>query len=93
MEVLSVLRRAMRQRRLTDSRAQAAIQDLRDWPVTRVKHADLLFMAWRHRHRVTAYDAMYVALAKTLDTTLLTTDGPLSRVQGLGILIQNIHAS
>lgn len=35
------------------------------------------------RENLTAYDAVYVALAEALDSVLLTCDGPLSRAPGL----------
>jgi predicted nucleic acid-binding protein len=35
------------------------------------------------RHNLSAYDAVYVALAEVLDTVLLTCDGPLARAPGM----------
>ena len=37
---------------------------------------------WSLRHNVTTYDAAYVALAESLDATLLTRDARLSRSSG-----------
>lgn len=91
VEVLSVLRRALLQKRIEEHRARLALEDLGDWPVERIPHAKLLREAWRHRHNVSAYDAFYVAAAKLYDTPLLTADGPLSRAPGLGIAVQNIR--
>jgi predicted nucleic acid-binding protein len=39
---------------------------------------------WALRENLTAYDAVYVALAEALETTLLTCDGRLARAPGLG---------
>lgn len=91
VEVLSVLRRALLQKRLEEHRARLALEDLGSWPVDRVPHAGLLGEAWKHRDNVSAYDAFYVAVAKLYDAPLLTADGPLSRAPGLGIVVQNIR--
>ncbi len=48
-------------------------------------------LAWRHRHNVSAYDAMYVVVARMYDVPLLTADGPLARAPALGIVVQNIR--
>ncbi len=91
VEVLSVLRRALLQKRIEEHRARLAIEDLGDWPVDRIPHPVLLREAWKHRHNVSAYDAVYVAVAKLYEAPLLTADGPLSRAPGLGIVVQNIR--
>ncbi len=91
VEVLSVLRRAVLQRRLSEARAGLALDDLRDWPIDRVPHTTLIREAWRHRYNVSAYDAFYVAVARLYETPLLTTDGPLSRAPALGIEIHNLR--
>jgi len=90
-EVLSVLRRALLQKRIEEHRARLALDDLGDWPIDRIPHPLLLREAWKHRHNVSAYDALYVAAAKLYDIPLLTADGPLSRAPGLGIVVQNIR--
>jgi len=91
VEVLSVLRRAVLRRRLDESRAVLALQDLADWQIDRISHTELTQPAWRHRHNVSAYDAMYVVVARTYDVPLLTADGPLTRAPELGIVVQNIR--
>jgi predicted nucleic acid-binding protein len=91
VEVLSVLRRALLQKKIEEHRARLALEDLGAWPVERVPHSTLLREAWKHRHNVSAYDAFYVAVAKLYDAQLLTADGPLSRAPGLGIVVQNIR--
>jgi len=37
---------------------------------------------WALRHNLSAYDAVYVALAEALDATLLTCDSRLARAPG-----------
>ncbi|HZF11229.1 MAG TPA: type II toxin-antitoxin system VapC family toxin [Thermoanaerobaculia bacterium] len=91
VEVLSVLRRAVLQQRLSEDRAELALDDLRDWPIDRVPHTTLIREAWRHRHNVSAYDAFYVAVARLYEAPLLTTDGPLSRAPALGIEVRNVR--
>jgi predicted nucleic acid-binding protein len=91
VEVLSVLRRAVLRRELSERRALSAIEDLIDWPLDRVAHTALISAAWRHRNNVSAYDAFYVAAAELSGATLLTADGPLSRAPSLGIAVQNIR--
>lgn len=86
-----MLRRALLQKKIEESRAQLALADLGSWPVDRIPHSALLQEAWKHRHSVSAYDIFYVAVAKLYEAPLLTADGPLSRAPGLGIVVQNIR--
>jgi len=53
-------------------------------------HLDLLTRAWKLRGNVTAYDAMYIALAEALDAPLVTCDTPLARAPGHRALIEVI---
>lgn len=91
VEVMSVFRRAVLQRKLDERRASLALEDLIDWHVERVPHVELIREAWRRRHNASAYDSFYVALARVYDVPLITADGPLSRAPGLGIVVQNIR--
>lgn len=91
VEVVSVFRRAVLHKKLEETRAAQAVEDLVAWPVDRIAHAQLVQEAWRHRHNVSAYDAFYVAAARLYDASLLTVDGPLSRAPGLGIVVHNIQ--
>ncbi|WP_337844691.1 type II toxin-antitoxin system VapC family toxin [Thermus sp.] len=47
--------------------------------------------AWDLRERVSAYDAHYVALARRLSAPLLTADGPLARIPGLGVPLLHLR--
>lgn len=93
VEVLSVLRRAVLRKKLKESRALTALDDLIRWPLTRIPHVYLVREAWKHRQNVTAYDAFYVAAARLHEMSLITADGPLSRAPNLGIVVQNIRSS
>ena len=91
VEVLSVLRRAVLRRELTEERALRAIDDLMDWPIDRISHTSLAWAAWQYRNNVTAYDAFYVAAARLSDAPLITADGPLARAPSLGIVVENVR--
>jgi predicted nucleic acid-binding protein len=92
-EVLAVLRRALVARRLPETRALEAVEDLAAWDLQRVAHRGLLVRAWARRHNVTGYDAFYVATAELFRATLLTADGPLARARPRGVAIQNLTLS
>jgi predicted nucleic acid-binding protein len=51
-------------------------------PIARHAHDFLLKRAWELRHNLTAYDAIYVALAEALSVPLLTRDKRLGRASG-----------
>ena len=91
VEVLSVLRRAVLHREITEQRAVLAIEDLVDWSIDRIPHKPLVWLAWQNRNNLSAYDAFYVAAARISDAPLLTADGPLSRAPKLGISIENVR--
>jgi predicted nucleic acid-binding protein len=82
VEVTQVFRRQVAQGDLTASRAEEALQDLLDLRVSRYPHVLFLERVWELRGNLTAYDALYVALAETLDATLLTCDGKLALAPG-----------
>lgn len=78
-EVLHALRRFERRGELDAERSAAALQDLAVLPIARYPTIALLERAWVLRHNFTAYDALYVALAEALDTSLVTSDEHLAR--------------
>lgn len=90
VEVLAVLRREVLGQRLDPQRAAEAVDDLCAWPLERIRHRELAAVAWGLRHNATAYDAMYLAAARVHDATILTADGPLSRLPIAGFTIQNL---
>jgi predicted nucleic acid-binding protein len=73
-EILSALRGLVRGRAVDAARALDAISDLQRAPVRRYPLEPLLDQAWALRDRLTAYDALYEALALQLDCPLVTTD-------------------
>ena len=82
VEVLSALRRLVHGGHVRAGRAKEAIEDLALLPVLRHGHVDLAARVWKLRQNVTAYDAVYLALAESLDATLVTCDRPLSTAPG-----------
>ena len=90
-EVLSVLRRAVLHGHLEETRALQAVDDLVHWPVERIPHRTLAPLAWQYHKNLSAYDAFYVATARTHDLPLLTTDARLARAPGLDIAVQYVR--
>lgn len=82
VEVAQVLRRYTLAGELSTERAEQGLTDFMDLPLTRYAHTDLLLRVWELRNSVTAYDAVYVALAEALGAPLLTTDRKLARAHG-----------
>jgi predicted nucleic acid-binding protein len=82
VEVLSVLRRWERRREISTARARQVLDDLAILPIVRHPALALTAAAWDLRHRLTAYDAQYVALAQILSATLLTTDERMADAAG-----------
>jgi predicted nucleic acid-binding protein len=82
VEVTQGLRRLVRAGEVSPDRAAEAIADLADLDLHRHPHLDLLTRAWKLRENLTAYDAVYVALAEALDATIVTCDAPLAKAPG-----------
>jgi predicted nucleic acid-binding protein len=82
VEVAQVLRRYSLAGELDSARGLQALQDLLDFPLTRYPHDLLLPRIWELRHNITAYDAVYVALAEVLAAPLLTCDAALASIAG-----------
>ena len=83
LEVLSIMRRAARAKRLDERRSGQALDDLAALPLQRVSHLPLLGRVWKLRDNLSAYDASYVALAEALDAVLLTADRRLAKAVGV----------
>lgn len=73
-EVLSALGRMQRAGALTVAYVDAALDELRQVPVTRHGLSSLLAGAWSRRDTLRLTDALYVELAETAGLVLLTTD-------------------
>ena len=81
IEVAQVIRRYAAKGEIDSKRGRAAA-DLADFPFRRYPHDFLLPRVWDLRNNLTAYDAVYVALAEALDAPLLTRDQRLAAAAG-----------
>jgi predicted nucleic acid-binding protein len=84
LEVIQALRRYVAAGDLDTESAASAVETLHLLDLERHAHEPLLDRVWKLRRNLTAYDAVYVALAEALETTLLTCDRRLARAPGLG---------
>jgi predicted nucleic acid-binding protein len=82
VEVASVLRRYHLSGELSREEGREALVDLAGLDIVRYPHDPLLARVWELRASVTAYDAVYLALAEVLEAPLLTLDRRLTRVRG-----------
>jgi predicted nucleic acid-binding protein len=82
VEVAQVTRRYERAGTVSASRARQLLVDLVDLDAARYPHDVLIARAWQLRANLTAYDAVYVALAEGLGAVLVTCDGRLARAPG-----------
>jgi predicted nucleic acid-binding protein len=88
IEITQALRRYVSIGQVEAGRAQDALRDLSRLPLRRHAHGFLLPRAWELRNNLTAYDAIYVALAEALDATLLTSDARLAAAPGVRARIE-----
>ena len=82
LEVAQVLRRHELRGQMRPERTQQALADLAALPIFLHPHSHLLPRVWELRHNLTAYDAVYVALAEFLGAPLLTRDRRLANAAG-----------
>ncbi|MGD9694641.1 MAG: type II toxin-antitoxin system VapC family toxin [Thermoleophilia bacterium] len=83
VEVLSGLRRAVLRGRLARAAAADMLSRWARLGVARHEMGPLLPRAWSLRDNLTAYDAMYVALAERLGCALATSDGAMASAPGI----------
>lgn len=82
VEVAQVFRRAVNMHALSSTRAREALDDLSQLRLRRYPHFPFLLRVWELHANLTAYDAVYVALAETLGATLLTRDRKIASAPG-----------
>jgi predicted nucleic acid-binding protein len=88
-EVGNVLRRHEREGHLSAEEAAHGLQAAAVLIDHRYPHIGPLGqLAWTWRHNLSFYDALYVALAASLDLPLITADVRLSRAPGLPCTIE-----
>ena len=88
VEVAQVLRRYALAAEVEAGRCRAALDDLAGLPLTRYPHDFLMSRVWDLRGNLSAYDAVYVALAEALDAPLLTRDRRLANAPGHGARVE-----
>lgn len=81
-EVTQVIRRWEQRAVLSPTRALEALDDLRALRLVRHAHVPLLARVWELRANVSAYDALYIALAEALDVPLVSMDTRLFGMPG-----------
>ena len=88
VEVAQVIRRYAANGEIDAERGGTALADLAAFPLHRYPHDLLLPRVWELRNNLTAYDAVYVALAEALDAPLLTRDRRLANAAGHRAMIE-----
>ena len=91
VEVAQTLRRYTRDGELDALDARAALDDFRALDLQRHAHEPLLDRVWALRENLSAYDAVYVALAEALDAVLLTCDGRLARAPRVAARVELVR--
>ena len=91
VEVAQTLRRLEREGELGPGAAASALGELRALDLERHAHEPLLDRVWALRRNLTAYDAVYVALAEALDADLLTCDARLARAPGMAARVELVE--
>jgi predicted nucleic acid-binding protein len=82
VEIAHALRRYTRDREVTEAGAKELLQTFTDLRIVRHGHMPLLGRVWELRHNLTAYDAIYIALAEFLAVPVLTCDAKVASAQG-----------
>jgi predicted nucleic acid-binding protein len=86
VEAAQVLRRYARMGVISAERGAMALQDLAQFPLDRYPHDLLLPRIWELRHNLTAYDAVYLALAELLNAPLITRDHGIAKIPSLALV-------
>ena len=81
-EVAHIVRRQAAGGDISPDRGYELLTDLLSLPLQRHPHDWLLPRVWELRHNLTAYDAIYVALAEALNAPLVTRDMRLAAASG-----------
>ena len=88
VEVAQVLRRFSLAGKIDPAHGRAALDHVADLQLRRYPHTALMPRVWELRSRLTAYDAIYVALAEALDAPLVTHDRRLANAAGHGARVE-----
>ena len=89
-ELLSVLRRLVLTGQLAEQQALLALDTAQLLGLRRHSSRQIWPRAWQLRMNLSAYDALYVALAEQLNLPLLSGDGRLARAPGLRCHVREV---
>ena len=90
VEIAQVLHRYVQRGVLDEKLGATAIRRWREFGVERHPHEPLLDRIWQLRANVTAYDAVYLALAEALSAVVVTGDRRLARASGSRVAVELI---
>jgi predicted nucleic acid-binding protein len=90
VEVTHALRRYALSGAIEAEEGEDALDGLMALPLHRYAHSSLLQRAWQLRGSLSAYDAVYVALAEFLSAPLVTADRRLAAAHGHGARVELI---
>lgn len=88
VELIHVIRRFVMRDVIDGARGEMAIRLWRLLDVQRHEHEPFMPRIWQLRNNLSAYDAMYVALADALSAPLITADRRLAAAPGTGIRVE-----
>ena len=88
VEIVQAMRRYVSRGRLSAERGALALAHWRNLDVARYPHEPFLDRVWELRANVSAYDAVYVALAEALSMVLVTGDARLFRAPGISARVE-----
>ncbi len=78
LEVLNILRKKRLQNKTSTQRLQLAFEDFNSIPIDRLGTSHLNTRIWELCHNLTPYDASYIALAESLNISLLSRDAKMA---------------
>ncbi len=90
VEIAQVLRRYVQRGALDERLGATALRRWCEFAVERHPHEPLLDRIWQLRANVTAYDAVYLALAEALSAVVVTGDRRLAQAPGSPISVELI---
>jgi predicted nucleic acid-binding protein len=88
IEVAQVIRRYAATGQIDAEYGHKALNSLTDFSIQRYPHGALLPRVWALRDNLTAYDAVYVALAEALGAKLITRDRRLAAAPGHTAMVE-----
>ena len=89
VEVAQALRRYAAAGAIETERAARSLARLHELDLERWSHEPFLSRVWELRRNLTAYDAVYVALAEALAVPLLTLDRRIAAAPGIRAAIEH----